>query len=99
MSQLSDIAAQLKSAAQATGQGQTTLPRGLTLTYMIDKSHHQLSLTRHRCRPGDMEIKICQSCFGIPDDHHQETDRRGTWHIVRLRWQVIAEQIPMELMA
>lgn len=99
MSQLSDIAAQLKSAAQATGQAQNTLPRGLTLTYRIDDAYHQLSLTRHRIWPGDLEIKICQNCFGIPDDYHQETDRRGTWHIVRLSWQVAAEQIPMELIA
>lgn len=96
MSQLSDIAAQLKNTAQNTGQAQITLPRGLTLTYRIDDAYHQLSLTRHRIAPGDLEIKICQNCFGIPDGHRQETDRRGTWHIVRLRWQVMAEQVPME---
>lgn len=99
MSQLSDIATELKATAQTNGQSQTTLPRGLTLTYRIDGDTHQLSLTRHRLWPGDLEVKICQSCFGIPTDHHQETDRRGTWHIVRLRWQITAEQIPMELIA
>ncbi len=35
MSQLSDIAIQIKNTAQSTGQAQTTLPRGLTLTIRL----------------------------------------------------------------
>lgn len=85
---LEKIAIAMQSVAQATGQAQHRLGRGLILTLWRDGGDWVLSLTRSGVPPGDQELETCRQAFDIPAEAQVEPEAKpiNGYHVTRLRW-------------
>ncbi len=73
------------------------LPRGLTLTYVIEADRHQLALTRREVAPSEFEVDICRRAFAIPDRAERQHRQKGDFHHLTVTWS--DEQPPLVTIA